>query len=130
MFSLGAVLIVVTFGHLLAEPQYEFHSHVIPPTALPPAALAVTDAAGVKLDVRVPRQLQAYSATTKLAVYQPEPGRDRGSSGMPAFNKPRAVVAARLSDSLTGPEPIELGGSDCPMRITRLEPQSQQFTQL
>lgn len=35
MFStLGFVLILVTFGHLLTEPLYEFHSHVIPRLAL------------------------------------------------------------------------------------------------
>lgn len=34
LLALGAVLILVTFGHLLAEPLYEFHTHVIPRTAL------------------------------------------------------------------------------------------------
>lgn len=29
--SLGFVLAVVTFGHLLHEPLYESHTHVIPP---------------------------------------------------------------------------------------------------
>ena len=28
--ALGAVLVVVTFGHLLHEPLYAFHEHVIP----------------------------------------------------------------------------------------------------
>ena len=28
--ALGLVLLIVTFGHLLAEPLYEFHTHVIP----------------------------------------------------------------------------------------------------
>jgi uncharacterized membrane protein YphA (DoxX/SURF4 family) len=32
--SLGFVLAVVTFGHLLKEPLYEFHTHVIPRLAL------------------------------------------------------------------------------------------------
>lgn len=32
--ALGAVLVLVTFGHLLAQPLYEFHTHVIPRTAL------------------------------------------------------------------------------------------------
>jgi hypothetical protein len=31
---LGGVLVLVTFGHLLAEPLYEFHTHVIPRSAL------------------------------------------------------------------------------------------------
>lgn len=34
LISLGFVLILVTFGHLLKEPFYEFHSHVIPRLAL------------------------------------------------------------------------------------------------
>jgi len=28
--ALGCVLVIVTFGHLLKEPLYEFHTHVIP----------------------------------------------------------------------------------------------------
>jgi uncharacterized membrane protein YphA (DoxX/SURF4 family) len=34
LLSLGAVLLVVTFGHLLMEPLYAFHEHVIPRLAL------------------------------------------------------------------------------------------------
>jgi uncharacterized membrane protein YphA (DoxX/SURF4 family) len=34
LLALGAVLVFVTFGHLLLEPLYEFHTHVIPRTAL------------------------------------------------------------------------------------------------
>lgn len=34
LLGLGAVLILVTFGHLLAEPLYDLTSHVIPRTAL------------------------------------------------------------------------------------------------
>jgi uncharacterized membrane protein YphA (DoxX/SURF4 family) len=34
LISLGAVLLVVTFGHLLKEPLYPFHEHVIPRLAL------------------------------------------------------------------------------------------------
>jgi uncharacterized membrane protein YphA (DoxX/SURF4 family) len=32
--ALGFVLVVVTFGHLLREPLYPFHEHVIPRLAL------------------------------------------------------------------------------------------------
>jgi uncharacterized membrane protein YphA (DoxX/SURF4 family) len=32
--ALGAVLVIVTFGHLLHEPLYPFHEHVIPRLAL------------------------------------------------------------------------------------------------
>jgi uncharacterized membrane protein YphA (DoxX/SURF4 family) len=34
LLSLGSVLVVVTFGHLLKEPLYPFHEHVIPRLAL------------------------------------------------------------------------------------------------
>jgi uncharacterized membrane protein YphA (DoxX/SURF4 family) len=34
LYALGGVLVIVTFGHLLADPLYEFHTHVIPRTAL------------------------------------------------------------------------------------------------
>lgn len=34
LVSLGLVLVAVTFGHLLKEPLYEFHTHVIPRLAL------------------------------------------------------------------------------------------------
>ena len=30
LVALGAVLVIVTFGHLLKEPLYAFHEHVIP----------------------------------------------------------------------------------------------------
>ena len=34
LLSLGGVLVLVTFGHLLKEPLYQFHTHVIPRLAL------------------------------------------------------------------------------------------------
>jgi uncharacterized membrane protein YphA (DoxX/SURF4 family) len=34
LLALGGVLVLVTFGHLLLEPLYEFHTHVIPRGAL------------------------------------------------------------------------------------------------
>ena len=34
LVALGVVLAIVTFGHLLKEPLYEFHTHVIPRLAL------------------------------------------------------------------------------------------------
>jgi uncharacterized membrane protein YphA (DoxX/SURF4 family) len=34
LVALGLVLAIVTFGHLLKEPLYEFHTHVIPRLAL------------------------------------------------------------------------------------------------
>jgi uncharacterized membrane protein YphA (DoxX/SURF4 family) len=34
LLALGGVLVLVTFGNLLADPLFEFYSHVIPRTAL------------------------------------------------------------------------------------------------
>jgi thiosulfate dehydrogenase [quinone] large subunit len=34
LIALGGVLVLVTFGHLLLEPLYEFHTHVVPRLAL------------------------------------------------------------------------------------------------
>lgn len=34
LVALGGVLVLVTFGHLLKEPLYAFHTHVIPRLAL------------------------------------------------------------------------------------------------
>jgi len=34
LIALGLVLVIVTFGHLLHEPLYPFHEHVIPRLAL------------------------------------------------------------------------------------------------
>jgi thiosulfate dehydrogenase [quinone] large subunit len=34
LVMLGFILVVVTFGHLLKDPFYEFHTHVIPRLAL------------------------------------------------------------------------------------------------
>jgi uncharacterized membrane protein YphA (DoxX/SURF4 family) len=34
LIGLGGVLVIVTFGHLLKEPLYPFHEHVIPRLAL------------------------------------------------------------------------------------------------
>lgn len=34
LISLGFVLAIVTFGHLLQDPLYQFHTHVIPRLAL------------------------------------------------------------------------------------------------
>ena len=34
LLSLGFVLVIVTFGHLVKEPLYSFHEHIIPRLAL------------------------------------------------------------------------------------------------
>ncbi len=39
--GLGGVLVLVTFGHLLAEPLFAFNAHVLPRTILLVVALAL-----------------------------------------------------------------------------------------
>ncbi len=34
LYALGIILVLVTFGHLILEPLYEFHTHVIPRAGL------------------------------------------------------------------------------------------------
>jgi hypothetical protein len=34
LLALGGVLVILTFGHLVKEPLYPFHEHVIPRLAL------------------------------------------------------------------------------------------------
>ncbi len=41
LLALGSVLVIVTFGHLLKQPLYPFHEHVIPRLALLVFVLAV-----------------------------------------------------------------------------------------
>ena len=49
LISLGIVLVIVTFGHLLHEPLYALHEHVIPRLAL------------VLLVLLLPREWDRYS---------------------------------------------------------------------
>lgn len=58
--ALGAVILVVTFGHLLKEPLYEFHTHVIPRLALLVFVLMVPrDADRFSLDALAARRARA-----------------------------------------------------------------------
>ena len=58
--GLGAVILVVTFGHLLKEPLYEFHTHVIPRLALLVFVLMVPrDADRFSLDALAARRARA-----------------------------------------------------------------------
>jgi len=58
--ALGVVLLVVTFGHLLKEPLYEFHSHVIPRLALLLFVLMLPrDADRFSLDALLARRARA-----------------------------------------------------------------------
>ena len=51
LLALGAVLVTVTFGHLLKEPLYALHEHVIPRLALLVFVLAVpVDSDSLSLD--------------------------------------------------------------------------------
>ena len=60
LVALGTVLVTVTFGHLLKEPLYAFHEHVIPRLALLAFVLAVpseTDTLRRWLSALAPRRL-------------------------------------------------------------------------
>lgn len=50
LVALGAVLVVVTFGHLLADPLFPFNSHVIPRWALLVVCFLLRDEARFSLD--------------------------------------------------------------------------------
>lgn len=49
-FALGGVLILVTFGHLLAEPLYALHAHVLPRTLLLVIVLVLVEEDRLALD--------------------------------------------------------------------------------
>jgi len=55
LVALGVVLVIVTFGHLLKEPLYEFHTHVIPRLAL------------LLFVLMVPREADRFSVDRLLA---------------------------------------------------------------
>lgn len=50
LVALGGVLVIVTFGHLLAEPLFAFERHVIPRWALLVVCLLLRDDARLSLD--------------------------------------------------------------------------------
>jgi len=56
LVALGFVLVIVTFGHLLKEPLYEFHTHVIPRLAL------------VVFILMLPRENDSFSLDNLLEV--------------------------------------------------------------
>lgn len=57
LVALGFVLAIVTFGHLLHEPLYEFHTHVIPRLAL------------LLFILLLPREDDRFSLDISLAEY-------------------------------------------------------------
>ncbi len=61
--GLGAVLMLVTFGHLLAEPLYAFHTHVIPRVLLLIVMLALFEEDRMSLDAWLAGRRQAASPT-------------------------------------------------------------------
>lgn len=60
--SLAGVLVFVTFGHLLAEPLYAFHTHVIPRLGL------------LLLLLWVPLEEDRFSFDAWFGARSPEPG--------------------------------------------------------
>lgn len=67
LVALGFVLAVVTFGHLLREPLYEFHTHVIPRLALVLFILVLPRGDDrFSLDSIISRQRSAETMTNQL----------------------------------------------------------------
>jgi len=62
--GLGAVLMLVTFGHLLAEPLYAFNTHVIPRALLLIVVLAMFDEDRLSLDSWLTWRREAASAAS------------------------------------------------------------------
>jgi uncharacterized membrane protein YphA (DoxX/SURF4 family) len=63
LLALGGVLVLVTFGHLLLEPLYEFHTHVIPRLALLLFVLVMPRSEDVySLDAWLARRRSAHPA--------------------------------------------------------------------
>ena len=60
--GLGAVLVLVTFGHLLAEPLYAFNTHVIPRAVLLVVVLAMFDEDAISVDAWLSRRRTARRA--------------------------------------------------------------------
>ena len=63
--GLGGVLILVTFGHLLAEPLFDFSAHVVPRTILLMVALLLYGDDRWSLDACLERRRRSASATTR-----------------------------------------------------------------
>ena len=66
--GLGAVLILVTFGHLLAEPLYAFHTQVVPRAILLVVVLAMFDDDALSVDGWLSRRGGRLSTTTALTL--------------------------------------------------------------
>lgn len=62
--GLGGVLILVTFGHLLAEPLYAFHTHVVPRTLLLVLVLVLFESDRWSVDAWLARRREATSAAS------------------------------------------------------------------
>lgn len=56
LIGLGCVLVIVTFGHLLENPLYPFHEHVIPRLVL------------VVFVFMIPRELDTFSLDHFIAI--------------------------------------------------------------
>ena len=75
LVALGFVLAIVTFGHLLKEPLYEFNTHVIPRLAL------------LLFILLLPREDDVFSADHLLARRQSPTQGSREKSCQPATNQ-------------------------------------------
>ena len=62
--GLGSVLMLVTFGHLLAEPLYAFNAHVVPRAVLLVVVLAMFDEDRLSLDAWVAWRREEVAGTS------------------------------------------------------------------
>ena len=62
--GLGIVLVLVTFGHLLAEPLYAFNTHVVPRAVLLIVVLAMFDEDRLSLDSWLAWRREAVSVAS------------------------------------------------------------------
>ena len=63
------MLILVTFGHLLAEPLYAFHTHVVPRAILLVVVLAMFDDDALSVDGWLSRRGGGLSTTAALTLF-------------------------------------------------------------
>ena len=72
--GLGGVLVLVTFGHLLAEPLYAFNAHVVPRTVLLVVVLALFEDDRLSVDAWLARRSPGTRASPRTSPpTQPPP---------------------------------------------------------
>ncbi len=71
--GLGGVLVLVTFGHLLAEPLYAFNAHVVPRTVLLVVVLALFEDDRLSVDTWLERRSSGTRVSDPASSSDPLP---------------------------------------------------------